>query len=132
MSGKTVSGVITPSLYEVVQQAAAYEGASVSATVSAALTLYLGLSGAARRSARHVLAAGTPSARDALLEGCGRAIARAGDQMLREQLAARGRAMGLWDVAVSEEQIDQDAVAAVRDARQVTRAVTAEETAPAR
>ena len=121
MSGRTVSGVISPGLYEVAQQAAAYEGTSMSALVSSALTLYLELSAPARRSARYVLASGTPESRDSLLDGCERAIAAAGDRALTAQLGARGRAMGVADEAVSEDAIDEEAVQAVRDARQARR-----------
>ena len=121
MSGKTVSGVIPAALHDVAQQAAEYEGTSMSAVVSSALALYLGLSGASRRTARYVLASGSAETRDLLLEGCGRAIARAGDQVLRTQLAARGKALGLQDQASSEEQIAQEAVEAVREARAARR-----------
>jgi hypothetical protein len=121
VSGRTVSGVIPPGLYEVAQQAAEYEGTSMSALVSSALTLYLGLSAPARRSARYVLASGPPASRDGLLEGCERAIAMAGDRTLTAQLAARGRALALTDEAASEDSIDKEAVQAVRDARQARR-----------
>jgi hypothetical protein len=117
MSGRTVSGVIPARLQEVAQQAAAYEGTSMSALVSSALTLYLGLSGGARRTARFVLASGDPEARDVLLDGCGRAIAAAGDQVLRGQLAARGEAMGLRDETLSEQDIAREAVEAVSATR---------------
>ena len=123
MSGRTVSGVISVRLQEVAQQAADYEGNSMSALVSSALTLYLGLSGAARRTARSVLTSRTPEAREALLEGCGLAITRAGDQVLRAQVAARGQAMGLWDEPMSEQEIAREAVAAVRNARRVASSV---------
>jgi hypothetical protein len=130
MSGRTVSGVISPGLYEVAQQAADYEGTSMSALVSSALTLYLGLSGSARRSARYVLASGTPESRDALLEGCGRAIAAAGDRALAAQLAVRGRAMGLAGETASEDAIDQEAVRAVQEARRARRDALREEQPP--
>jgi hypothetical protein len=117
MSGRTVSGVVPPGLYEVARQAAEYDGTSMSAIVSSALTLYLGLSGSSRRAARYVLASGSSEDRDALLEGCGRAIGMAGDRALRAQLAARGRALGLQHEAVSEEAIAEEAAQAVRDAR---------------
>jgi hypothetical protein len=119
MSGRTVSGVISARLQEVAQNAADYDGISMSALVSSALTLWLGLPAAARRTSRHVLTSGTPEAREMLLEECARAIARAGDQALRGRLAARGQAMGLWDTATSEAEIAQEAVDAVRDARRV-------------
>jgi hypothetical protein len=117
MTGRTVSGVISPQLQEAAQKAVDYDGTSMSALVSAALTLYLGLPAAARRTARYVLTSGPVETRDALLEGCGHAIARAGDQMLRAGLAARGEAMGLHDPALSEDDIALEAVQAVRDAR---------------
>jgi hypothetical protein len=104
-------------LQEVAQQAASYEGTSMSALVSSALTLYLGLSGAARRTARFVLASENAEARDALLQRCGRAIAAAGDEVLRTQLAARGQAMSLWDESLSEEDIASEALQAVRVAK---------------
>jgi hypothetical protein len=131
-SGKTVSGVIPPALYEVAQQAADYEGTTMSALVSSALTLYLGLSGAARRSARYVLTSGPSDSRDILLDGCVSAIAVAGDHALSAQLAARGRAMGFQDKPVSEEAILEEAVQAVRDARRVRRGVTGEKAAQQR
>lgn len=130
MSGRTVSGVISPGLYEVAQQAVDYEGTSMSALVSSALALYLGLSGPARRSARYVLASGTPESRDALLEGCGRAIAAAGDRALAAQLAARGRAMGLADATASENAIDKEAVQAVQEARRARRDALREQQPP--
>jgi hypothetical protein len=117
MSSRTVSGVVPAQLQEVAQQAAAYEGTSVSALVSSALTLCLGLSGSARRTARYVLASDSPEAREALPEGCGRAIAAAGDHELRGRLAARGEAMGLADRALSEQDIAREAVDAVAAVR---------------
>jgi hypothetical protein len=128
MSERTISGVVPAGLYEVAQQAAEYDGTSMSALVSSALTLYLGLPGSARRAARYVLASGSAESRDALLEGCGRAIAMAGDRALTAHLAARGRAMGLQDEAVSEAAIDEEAAQAVRDARRVRRGVRADAT----
>jgi hypothetical protein len=130
MSGRTVSGVISPDLYEVAQQAVDYEGTSMSALVSSALAFYLGLSGPARRSARYVLASGTPESRDALLEGCARAIASAGDHALAAQLAARGRAMGLADGTASEDAVEKEAVQAVREARRARRDALREEQPP--
>lgn len=121
MSGRTVSGVVSARLQEAAQNAADYEGTSMSALVSAALTLWLGLPAAARRTSRHVLASGTPEVREMLLEGCSRAIARAGDQGLRSRLAANGQAMGLWDANLSEADMAQKASDAVRDARAVVR-----------
>jgi|GEM_PF-3928872 hypothetical protein len=121
MPGRTVSGVIPPDLYDIAQQSADYEGTTMSALVSSALAFYLGLSGAARRSARYVLASGETELRDALLEGCGRAIARAGDQLLTARLAARGRAMGLQAEPVSEEEMAAEAVEAVSEARRARR-----------
>lgn len=127
MSGRTVSGVVPPDLFEVAQQAAEYGGTSMSALVSSALALYLGLPGSARRTARYVLASGSPEIRDALLDGCGRAIAMAGDRALRAQLAARGRAVGL--AAISEEAIAVEAAEAVRDARRARREAATDATA---
>jgi hypothetical protein len=119
MSGRTVSGVISPDLYDVVQQAGAYEGTTVSALVSSALAFYLGLSGPARRTARYVLTSGSSDSRAALLDGCGRAIAAAGDQALTASLASKAEAMG--DQSVTEAQIAEEAVQAVRKARQAKR-----------
>jgi hypothetical protein len=111
--------VISARLQEAAQNAAEYDGTSMSALVSSALTLWLGLPAAARRTSRHVLTAGTPEAREVLLEGCALAIARAGDQVLRARLAARGQAMDLWDTETSDAEIAQAAVDAVRDASRV-------------
>jgi len=130
MSGRTVSGVISPGLYEIAQHSAEYEGTTMSSLVSSALAFYLGLSGPARRSARYVLASGATEVRDLLLDGCGRAIARAGDQLLTAQLAARGRAMRFQEEPISEEEIAAEAVRAVSDVRRARRA-GAEEDAPA-
>jgi hypothetical protein len=101
----------------VAQQAAEYEGTTMSAFVSSALAFYLGLTGGARRTARFVLTSGTPENRAALLDGCARAIANAGDQALAAQLAARGKALGLQDVLVSEADIAEEAVRAVQKVR---------------
>ena len=130
MSGRNVSGVVPPALFEAAQQVVDYEGTTMSALVSSALSLYLGLSGAARRSARYVLATGTPGACDLLLDGCGRAIARAADVHLTDQLAARGRASGVQDSGMSDETIEADAVAAVRATRTSRRAQTPSHEAP--
>jgi hypothetical protein len=124
MTGRNVSGVVPPGLFEVAQQAVDYEGTSMSSLVSASLALYLGLSGAARRSARYVLSSGSPEARELLLEGCGRAIARAADTQMSAQLAERGRAMGIQDPKLTDEAIEAQAVAAVREARKARRSAT--------
>ena len=130
MSGRNVSGVIPSALFETAQQVVDYDGTTMSALVSSALSLYLGLSGAARRSARYVLATGTPGARNLLLEECGRAIARAADVHLTNQLAARGRASGVQDPGLSDETIEAEAVAVVRAARTSRRARTASTEVP--
>jgi hypothetical protein len=132
MSGRTVSGVVPQALYEAAHQAVDYEGTSMSALVSSALTLYLGLSGSARRSARYVLASGPAESRDALLEGCARAIAMAGDRAIAAQLAARGHAMGFQDDTVSEDSIAMEATRAVRYARGERQAAANGENAPPR
>lgn len=76
MSGRTIAGVVSPKFYEVAQQAVEHEGTSMSALVSSALSLYLGLSGSARRSSRYVLASGTPESRDGTRPGGWRSCAR--------------------------------------------------------
>ena len=132
MPGRTVSGVIPPKLYDAAQAVTEYDGSTVSALVSSALTLYLGLSGAARRSARYVLASDVPESRDILLDGCGRAIAQAVDHVLAEQLAAKGREMGLSGQDVSEQEIEQAAASAVRETRRARRAAATGHAAPPR
>jgi len=117
MSGRTISGVVPAQLQESARDAVAYEGTSMSALVAAALTLFLGLPAPARRTARYVLSSGTPEAREALLAACAQGIARAGDGMLRVQLAARGQTLKLTDPELSEEAIDAEALAAVADGR---------------
>ncbi len=132
MSGKTVSGVIPQPLYEIAQQAVEYEGTTMSALVSSALALYLGLSGSARRSARYVLASGPAESREVLLEGCAGAIAVAGDQALTAQLAVRGRAAGFQENPPSEEAVMAEAVQAVREARRIRRNAGGQEKAAQR
>ncbi len=125
VSGRTVSAAIAPDLQELAQIAAADDATRLSAVVSSALRLDLGLSAAARRTARSVLASGMPEPQQTLLDECGRAIARAGDRMLREQLAERGRAMGMTQ-PFSEDAVAAEAVQAVREARREQRRVAAE------
>ena len=60
MSGRTVSGVISAHLQEVARNAVEYDGMSMSALVSSALTLWLDLPAAARRTARYVLVSAYP------------------------------------------------------------------------
>ncbi len=122
MSGRTVSGVVPPELFELAQQVSDDEGTTMSALVFTALTFYLGLPAAARRSACYLVAAGTADDRDLMLENCGRAIAQAADRRLTAQLAARGREVGMPTLDWSDEAIEAEAVAAVAAARSARRA----------
>jgi hypothetical protein len=110
MSGRTISGVVPSALFEVAQQATEYEGTTMSALVSSALALYLGLPGAARRSARYVLTTGTPNAQECLLDGCSRAIAQAAHLHMTAQLALRAAP----SAGITDEAIEAEAVAAVQ------------------
>jgi hypothetical protein len=132
MSGRTVSGVVPQALHEAAQQAVDYEGTSMSALVSSALALYLGLPGSARRTARYVLASGPAESRDAMLEGCARAIAMAGDRAIAAQLATRGHEMGLQDGTATEDSIATEAAHSVRHARSARQAAANEENAAPR
>ncbi len=116
-AGKSVSGVIPAELHDVAAKLAEDEATTMSALVSAALALYLGLPAPARRTARYVLTAGSPEAKDRLLDGCGRAIAGAGNQVLQGQLAARGRELGLHLDTADDEALAAAAVKAERDTR---------------
>jgi hypothetical protein len=121
MDGRSVSGVVSPPLFDLAQTVSDDEGTTVSALVSAAVSLYLGLPASARRSARYLLAAATADELKLVLENCGHAIAQAADRCLAAQLAAHGKEMGMQTPDWSDEAIEAEAVAAVAAHRSASR-----------
>ena len=104
------------------ERAAAAEGIDVEELVQSALALVLALSPGGRDSLRYVQSSHAAEATAELIEGCNRAIAKAADRVLRAELAGWGREHASELAGMTDEQLEAEAVEAVRAARQWMRA----------
>lgn len=104
------------------ERAAAAEGIDVEELLQSALALVLALSPSSRDSLRYVQSSRSAEAEVELAEGCSRAIARAAERVLQEELAAWGREHAPELAGMTDAQLEAEAVEAVRAARQEMRA----------
>lgn len=115
-----------PLLRDEAERAAAAEGTNVEELVQSALVFVLALSPSGRDSLRYILSSRSAKATAELVEGCSRAIAKVADRVLREELAVWGREHAPEFAGMTDEQLDAEAIEAVRIARQEMRAKEAE------